>query len=513
MEINFDKVSKLKKLNELFDNLDYPGVFSLSNEMLIDYELPQDVAYIIEVNQILSKVYHNMGDYAKAFEYALEAAEHLDQTYALVPSLENINCLAKVLIKSNSNEDAIKLLKKGLKMANKNDKSQQVAFMFNLIGRAYMGLKQYDIAEGYLKNALDIALKNNYISFIPEIKINIAQLNVYKGVFNIAKTFIDEAMISAKDENQVIFITWCYILNANIAFERKNYQATIEFAKKAESLADKYGLYQELACSYEWLFKVYPKLNEYEKAFEASQKYIFLQKEISSKEKEIELYKMRAKYDYYQHQKEMKALKANYEKVTQQRQELQYLMDVLGRQNEELLSIAINDFLTGTYNRKYFMLKFEEEFSIADEHGRDISCLVFDIDKFKGINDTYGHLAGDEVIKHVVDVCSSVTDSKDIIGRFGGDEFVIILMGKGIVEACDIGNTILDKLRQSPMRIENHEIVATISLGVTDNIIGHPNNAEDMIRVADKALYKAKDNGRNQLCVAENTQQDYDYLK
>jgi diguanylate cyclase (GGDEF)-like protein len=104
-----------------------------------------------------------------------------------------------------------------------------------------------------------------------------------------------------------------------------------------------------------------------------------------------------------------------------------------------------------------------------------------------------------------------MTDKKDIIGRFGGDEFVIILMEKGLDQAVNIGQTILEYLWKSPIAIENQEIYTTISLGVTDNIIGNPKNAEDMIRIADKALYQAKNNGRNQLCVAWKQQKDYDY--
>jgi len=495
----------------MYENTHYSGVISLCNELLSSDEIENNIPSKIEANQLLSKVYYHMGNYAKALTYALNAAELLEGSFSVIAALENVNCFAKVLIRSNSYDEAIKLIKKGLKLANKNDKSQQVSYMFYLIGRSYMGLNEYDQAEGYLKNALEIAEKNKYMTILSEIKINTAQLYIRKGVYGKAKNLVDEALLIALKENQIISLIQCYLLNAHISFEKKKYQNSIEFLQKAEELSEENGLYQELVQAYEWLCKIYPYLNDYEKAYRASLKYIQLQKDLYNKDRERELYKVRAQYDYYSQQQEMRSLKADYAKVTQQRQELQYIMDVLGKQNEELLSIAINDYLTGTYNRKYFMLKFEEEFSIADEHGKALSCLVFDIDKFKLINDSYGHLAGDEVIKHVVSICNLMTDKKDIIGRFGGDEFVIILMEKGLDQAVNIGQTILEYLWKSPITIENQEIYTTISLGVTDNIIGNPNNAEDMIRIADKALYQAKNNGRNQLCVAWEQQKDYDY--
>lgn len=503
---------QLQKVNELYDRLDYLSVIALCHELLLEKEFNKDQVNTVEVYQILSKVYINLGDLAKAFAYALEAEELLQGNQFISPALENVNCFAKILIKSYGYDEAIRLLKKGIKIANKNNDSKHLSYMFNLLGVCCIALKQYEVAQGYLKNALEIAIKNDYLNDIIEITINMGLLNVYKGIINVAKMYSDEAFEKAIKTNQEIYILGCYLLNSNIAYEKKNYEEALGYAIKSVDIAKKTKLNLELLKAYEWLYKIYEKLFRFEEAYYVSLKYISLKEEISNEEKATELNRMRVQYDYIQQNKEMKKLESNYIKVTQQRQELQNIMDVMGKQNEELLSIAINDYLTGTYNRKYFMLKFEEEFSIAEENGTAVSCLVFDIDKFKAINDTYGHLAGDEVIKHIVDICNSEIDQSDIIGRFGGDEFVIILMGKGLDEAVSLGQTILNSLRTTSIIVEKQEITATISVGVTDNRVGNPTNAEDMIRIADKALYMAKDNGRNQLCFAQEQQKDYDYL-
>jgi diguanylate cyclase (GGDEF)-like protein len=511
-DIKIQLHNKFNTLHDLIDQLDYNTAIDLCNEILNDCIEINDIAGKIEVNQIMSRVSFNRSDYANAYEYALKAAELLEQVQSVNRALDNLNFFAKLMIRQEAFKEAIELLKKGLKIAHKYDKSKQVASMFNSIGEAHFYLQQYDTSEGYLKNALEIAQKNTY-KHITEIKVNLARLYIAKGVFNVAKTFLEDAESEANDSNNVIQLIWCYILDANISYEKKYYDLAIDYAKKAEILSDKYEFNYELLCSYEWLHKAYAKQGEFEVAYDSSKKFIELQRKMNKKDREDILSRMRIKYDVYQYQKEMRVLKASYEKVTQQRQELQYVMDILGKQNEELLSIAINDYLTGAYNRKYFMLKFDEEFSIADEHSKDLACIVFDVDKFKGINDTYGHIAGDTVIKHIVNICNMVADKSDIIGRFGGDEFVIILMGKGLEDARNVGYKILETLRNSPVTVEEVEIISTISLGVTDNKIGHPNNAEDMIRIADKALYKAKDNGRNQLCIATEEIQAANYTQ
>ncbi len=497
-------MEKTKKLKAMYEELDYTSVVEYSSVLLNEFYGNNYNEGIIEINMVLSNLYFNKCDYSKALFHALEVSEYLEKTQSIRSSLDNTISFAKILIQTHSFEEAIKLLKSGLKKANIHKEDKHIAQIFNLIGEAYMNLKQYKAAEDNFSNALDIASKLNDRDTINQTKINITQLNIAKGVYNIAKNFLDDVYVSAKEEKQKITLIWCDLLKANLAFEKKNYDEAILFAKKAEALSDGYGLYNELSKAYQWIYLAQSKQKNYKEAFDASNKYIELQNYLSHKEKEKELTKMRIKYDCHLYQKEIKKLQIDLRKVTQQRQQLQDVLDVLGKQNEELLYLATNDFLTGAYNRKYFMFKFEEEFSIAQEHCTDISCIVFDIDRFKGINDSYGHLAGDEILKHIVRICERKTESTDIIGRFGGDEYVIILVGKNLEAATVLGNELIKTVEASPASVGDKFINVTLSIGVTDNIVNNPSNAEDMIRIADIALYRAKEEGRNRLCSSKN---------
>lgn len=503
-KIKATNVEKTKKLKAMYEDLDYNGVVEYSSVLLDEFYGNNYNEGIIEINLVLSNLYFNKCDYSKALFHALEVSECLEKTDSISSALDNTINFAKILIQTQSFEEAIKLLKTGLKKANIYKEDKHTAQIFNLIGKAYMNLKQYKAAEDNFTNALDIATKLNERDTINHTKINITQLNISKGVFNIAKTFLDDVYVSAKKENQSITLVWCDLLKANLAFEKKNYEEAIMYAKKAETLSDGYGLYYELSKAYQWSYLAHAKQKQYQEAFDIANKYIELQNHLNHKEKEKELIKMKIKYDCHLYQKEIKKLQTDLRKVTQQRQQLQDVMDVLGKQNEELLYLATNDFLTGAFNRKYFMFKFEEEFSIAQEHRTDISCIVFDIDRFKGINDSYGHLAGDEILKHIVRICERKTESTDIIGRFGGDEYVIILVGKNLEAATELGNELIKTVEASPASVGDKSIRVTLSIGVTDNIVNNPNNAEDMIRIADIALYKAKEEGRNRLCSSKN---------
>lgn len=507
MEILKEEIDrKIEKINTLFENYDYKSVLELCEEVLSESENIQYTRGKIDIFKIMGWVYFNRADYSKTFEYAVKASrllEDLDETDQL---LENYTSFAKFFIRHKDYEDAVKLLKNGLKIAIKKNNQKLEAVMSSMMGYTFCELGQYDVAQEVLDNALDIAQKNNHIQFIPEIKMNLTKLYIAVGAYEEAEKYLEDAMIEVEARKNYEKMIHGNLLYANIYFEGKNFEAARQFAKKAETLAKQYDYNFELADSYEWLQLACSSQNKFEEAYGYLLKYVECTQKIVNVEKEKSLSRMRIQYDVYQKEKETEILRNKNQKIRKQRQELEYLMDVLGRQNEDLHSIAIKDYLTGAYNRKFFMMKFEEEFSIADEHGKDLSCLVLDVDKFKAINDTHGHLVGDEVIKHIVDQSTKSMGDQAIIGRFGGDEFVLLLLGSNLEQAVVIGEKILENICNSYTVSENKKIHATISIGVADNKIGESTNAADMIRLADRALYRAKENGRNQLSIAYEEQ-------
>ncbi len=119
----------------------------------------------------------------------------------------------------------------------------------------------------------------------------------------------------------------------------------------------------------------------------------------------------------------------------------------------------------------------------------------------KNINDTYGHLIGDEIIKHISSICEESLDTDSIIGRFGGDEFMILMVDATIEDAEDKANELIDNVRLEPLVIDKKPIPVTLSLGVSDNHFHNPKTTDEMINNADKGLYLAKKQGRNRCCI------------
>jgi diguanylate cyclase (GGDEF)-like protein len=166
---------------------------------------------------------------------------------------------------------------------------------------------------------------------------------------------------------------------------------------------------------------------------------------------------------------------------------------------EEAERMATLDALTELFNRRYFFELAHQEFERACRYKHPISVIMLDIDLFKNVNDTYGHLVGDQVLKTIAERCQSVLRSSDKIGRYGGEEFVIILPETSIEMAVKTANRIRMIVSDRPILVENAKISTTVSLGVSSMNAECNLTLEQVLDQADQALYRAKQSGRNRV--------------
>jgi diguanylate cyclase (GGDEF)-like protein len=183
--------------------------------------------------------------------------------------------------------------------------------------------------------------------------------------------------------------------------------------------------------------------------------------------------------------------------------------DVTERVNmqEKLKQLASIDGLTQVFNRTFFLKKSQMIFETISRSGGNISVIMFDIDHFKNVNDTFGHDAGDVVLTHVARVAKECLRDSDIIGRYGGEEFIICMPDTRLHEAYELANTIRAKVSASKMTVNEKEVCVTSSFGISSALILVGDNSHSihtLMPQADQALYVAKRNGRN--CVQSYNQ-------
>lgn len=175
--------------------------------------------------------------------------------------------------------------------------------------------------------------------------------------------------------------------------------------------------------------------------------------------------------------------------------------NIESKYHEEIYRLTTIDGLTQAYNRRYFMETIERELNRALRYGRLLSLVMFDIDRFKRINDTYGHLAGDYVLREIAGIVSQNIRREDVFCRYGGEEFSLILPEIDRESAYQVCEKLRQKVEQHPFVFANENIPVTISLGIRTTADGDQgSNVTQFIADADARLFDAKQQGRNRTC-------------
>ncbi len=174
--------------------------------------------------------------------------------------------------------------------------------------------------------------------------------------------------------------------------------------------------------------------------------------------------------------------------------------EVLRGAVQDSMQLAVTDALTGLHNRRYLDSHLGALFAEANLRQRPVAALILDIDRFKTINDTYGHEAGDEVLRTFAERVRLHTRGIDIVARYGGEEVVIILPDVGLAEAQVIAERIRARIEALPFPVQRatRSVPVTVSIGVAARQ-GDDAGAGDMMKRADLALYRAKTFGRNRV--------------
>jgi diguanylate cyclase (GGDEF)-like protein len=183
------------------------------------------------------------------------------------------------------------------------------------------------------------------------------------------------------------------------------------------------------------------------------------------------------------------------------REKLAAINETLRQKNEELHKISITDSLTGLYNRKHLMDTLDREVARSERHKHPFALLIIDIDHFKEYNDTYGHLAGDEVLRRLASVFKESIRSCDYAARYGGEEFIFLLPETGAEDGAQAAERIRSRVAEEEFGSSDKPTVVTVSVGIAA-YPNHGDNPKTIVGLADDALYKAKERGRNRVVLA-----------
>lgn len=191
------------------------------------------------------------------------------------------------------------------------------------------------------------------------------------------------------------------------------------------------------------------------------------------------------------------------QELDRDREEIRRFAAELAVSNRRLQEVALTDSLTGFPNRRYAIERIQQEWSVSSRTRRPLSCMVIDVDQFKGYNDAHGHDVGDAVLKQVAGAIKGALRAQDIVARTGGDEFLVICPDTGLDAALACAERVRFAVESAPLPLSGDLLSMSVSIGVAtrDTVMGDP---DALVKRADQALYLAKNKGRNRIMTAQS---------
>jgi two-component system cell cycle response regulator len=176
----------------------------------------------------------------------------------------------------------------------------------------------------------------------------------------------------------------------------------------------------------------------------------------------------------------------------------------LERSLAKVEELAATDPLTGLYNRRHFAKVLDQLLAEAQRYDKDMSCVMIDLDRYKQLNDSYGHQVGDELLVMAGKVIGANMRRMDVAARYGGDEFVLLLPQASATDAAQVAQRIRQQFKSAAATLLGKVEGVSMSIGIGSLARNHPAHADELIRMADQALYRAKEGGRDRVSLSDN---------
>ncbi len=486
-------------------------------------------------------------------------SEKLTDNHAEKTAIQNLLSKADKLISHNKYEQALELLIQAYENNNDLDDPEINNTILNSMANAYYNTGQLDLAHRYYSKLKDIDEQNGDTESLSVTLFNLGHVNASLKQFDAATANFKRSLELSKqlnDESGVAYTLKAMGVNehaqsrltpaiqylqqalltfqaigdsqqaarvqrhlGDIAQQQNHYAKALMHYKIALSELEKEPLSKALMRTHRGLSFTYQSLEKYALALEHHIRYKELLQQQLEKQNTETTRRIQAQFEtkYLAAENERLELLSQHQQVELKHRKdllhMQYLLIALAggiiflvlalwsrsrHHAYTMEKLASIDDLTGLQNRRAVLQSGADEFARSVRSDRDLCCLILDIDHFKNINDTYGHATGDEVLKAFANMLENTVRQADILGRIGGEEFLIIAGETDITQAA----VLAERIRVNTQAIEHDTIMEapiTVSIGIA--ALEQQESIGELISLADKALYRAKDKGRNQAII------------
>ncbi len=506
-----------------------------------------DLYGLAMVDNLLGHLYDQSGAYKNALDHhqrSLQTREKIGDLSGQSGSLNNIGLVYQAL---QQPVEAMEYLLKSLKIAEKTNLPEDLAYPLSNLGELFQELGQPDRALEYYQRGLAVAQQSTDRAIESTLLKNVGQMQAQLGNFEQAKQHLEESLklceqtgnlhdmgmtllamgqvytlfdqykpagkaltkalkIMEQLQDPNICIKILYAL-ANNLYKQGCPDQALPQLEKALKLAQETDGAPMVSQIYRLMAHTHERLGDYEQAFRHYRAYHHASlQDMNAQENEKRIQALTAKTEIEKAQQETESERSKSAQLAealhaarQSDEQKEKLLKQLETQAAMLQQLAREDGLTGVANRRWLDLQLLREYERARRFNHPLSIAMLDIDNFKSINDRFTHITGDKVLRAIADRLKNRIRSVDIIGRYGGEEFMLIMLETTEAQASRVCENIRAEIETSSWKKYHPELeTITISIGVAG--LESASNLEELVTKADQQLYLSKQGGKNRVC-------------
>ena len=397
------------------------------------------------------------------------------------------------------NKIAIEYQNRALKIFKKLKDHHYQAIVHNNIGSVLLSEKQYDQAIKFFRKSLRLqkklnnqngaALSYRFIGLTFRDKGDLKRgLNYCLKSYNLVKD---------TDSKRHIMLTGHSI--GEIYLKLKKYDAALKFLQESFKLSREINIKDEQYKICRNISMLYEYTGDFKKSLKFYKKFSSLKDQVYTTDYNDKIANLKIEYELEQKEKEAEIQRLKNVELVGEINKRKKVEKALRKSEERFKQLSIEDPLTGIFNRRYFLKTADKIVKRAVKDNQNLSLVIFDLDHFKEINDTFGHLEGDRILKKFVEIVKQNIRPEDIFARYGGEEFILLLINTDIRDAQGIAERI--RKNSELTKLGDCSVKMTLSAGISalNEIKQKSELFKVLIKIADQKLYQAKDMGRNRV--------------
>lgn len=481
-----DNVDYFTQGLEAFKNADYFEALKYFDELYI-YENSMGNRELYDLYLYKADCYIEINNYREALKFYNKCVDIAEKLGEMKLSFDAIYKIIYICGLVEDYDMGIENAERARKIAFELNDKLRIIRSYNALAAMEADVKDEDDSKlkalELLKKALSYAKDTTYYLEIVKIASNMAEVYCRLGKAESSIKCIEDSNALLKYVKEDLPFGIRNAIMADSYLQLGKLDTALIYAERALKFYQKAGNKIRISEIYSIYYKIYEKNHDFEKALKYHVMYTDLLIESKNSEQLKIVESMKMEYDLLKAEKDREIYKLKNEQLEELNKKLQEAYDEVNRLSQK-------DFLTSIYNRRGLKAKIKDLYKYSEN-----GIILFDIDFFKKINDGYGHDVGDKILQKVVSRIHDIKDEKFILGRWGGEEFIIIYPNKNIDETFELANKVSAIIRDKSFNINDYKINVTITSGI-DTFKGYI-DFERALRAADDKLYIGKEKSRN----------------